>query len=107
MKQTSGANSAGALSHPRLHLNKRRDLPIKKAFTLIVLKQDLNTSYFFSPPNAQSAHKCESGCVKLPENEKLQRRWREVVSFLSFFFFVFLFPLHFVSALKQRATVKI
>lgn len=70
MKETSGANSAGTLSHLRLRLNKRCDLPIKKAFTLIVLKQDLNTSYSSSPPNAQSAHKCESGRVKLLENEK-------------------------------------
>lgn len=104
MKQTSGANSAGALSHLRLRLNKRCDLPIKKAFTLIVLKQDLNTSYSSSPPNAQSAHKCESGRVKLLENEKLQRGWRQVLGFL---FFLGLCRLHAVTVLKERANKRL
>lgn len=57
-------------SHLHHRLNKRHDLPIKKAFTLMIFKQDLNSSCFFLLQNAQSARKCESGCVKLLENMK-------------------------------------
>lgn len=68
-------------SHLRLLLNKQHDLPIKKAFTLIVLKQDLNTTCSFSKPMPKvltNVNQTMLTCLKI----KNCRRGRGCVSFL-------------------------
>lgn len=55
-------------SHLRHRLNKQHDLPIKKAFTLIVLKQDLNTTCSFScrmPKVLANANQAVLTCLKM------------------------------------------
>lgn len=63
-------------SHLRHRLNKQHDLPIKKAFTLIVLKQDLNTTCSFScrmPKVLANANQAALTCLKM---KKWQWFWR-------------------------------
>lgn len=71
-------------SHLRLHLNKQHDLPIKKAFTLIVLKQDLNTTCSSSHPMPKvlaNANQAVLTCLKM----KNYRRGGGIFLFLFFF----------------------
>lgn len=74
-------------SHLRHRLNKQHDLPIKKAFTLIILKQDLNTTCSFScrmPKVLTNANQPVLSCLKMKNYE---RRWRQFFYFIQFFCF--------------------
>lgn len=79
-------------SHLRHRLNKQHDLPIKKAFTLIILKQDLNTTCSFScrmPKVLTNANQPVLTCLKMKNYE---RRWRQF-----FFYFIKFFLLFFAA----------
>ena len=55
-------------SHLHHRLNKQHDLPIKKAFTLIVLKQDLNATCSFSrrmPKVLANGNQAVLTCLKM------------------------------------------